>query len=473
MVIEYMKSGQALAGLLVDGVEGTPYVGATLTLDKARGVLIEVPFLTWDETGQFTHVREWFDSRTPPTNLLFQSVEGPISLFDLRWDGHSLPGGLTAARGTIQAGETVLSHRDGALADPLEVEQIRSWLDRLNDWTGLTSVSADLASEPDGRISRARSYTVNVQSAEPVTWEQGEATLTLESVWRSSQEDDDRGRRHLIADDVVLDSSFPQPRPFLDHLVEQRKVANLLVLLYGSRIAFRRHRLRDQRFVDRFANGEVIDTPFVDLVSTRTVRDGSLPMPDHKERPIAYLAQIGHDGLETWAENYKRWKRFILPAVNAFGRPGVLVEETVMSTFTSLEAASREIGPREGESTTYNGRGMPTTATHAYRCIHVLDISWPEQIAATEGLARAIADNYNTIKHADRGNLPDARKSILVSHINRWIIRLLALHLTGKDGTLLTEYRNDPRELWTLQQTFEAYQLSIAADGTWHTNTPI
>lgn len=473
VAVEQLGVGQSLAGLLVDGVQGTSYVGANLRLHETRGLLIEIPFEAYDETGQFTHVRKWFDSHTPPENLLFRSTDGPILLFGLRWSGHSYPSGLAAGLGTIRVGEAVLNSRDGALTDPLLVKQLRSWLDRLNQWTGLTTVSKEVTSDPDGRVSRARRYTVIVESVEAVTWQQDDATLALETTWRSAEENDHLGRRHVIADDVVLESSFPEARSFDDHLVEQRKVANLLVLLYGSQVSFRRHRLRDERFVERFSSGETIDTPFVDVISGRTVRDWAQPMPASTERPIAFLTQIGPDGLATWAANYDPWKRFVLPAANAFGRRDVLVEETVMSTSTSLEAAGQLIGIRDNEETTYGRNGRPTTATHVYRCLHLLGITWPEHIDGIEGLARAIADNYNTIKHADRGGFPDARHSILVSHINRWIVRLLALHLTGKGDDLLKDYRSSTsNELWVLRQYFDGYELGIDAQGAWHTRIP-
>lgn len=144
-----------------------------------------------------------------------------------------------------------------------------------------------------------------------------------------------------------------------------------------------------------------------------------------------------------------------------------------MSTSTSLEAAGQLIGVRENEETTYGRNVRPTTATNVYRCLHLLGITWPEQIVSIEGLAQAIADNYNTIKHADRGDFPDARHSILVSHINRWIVRLLALHLTGKGDDLLKDYRSSTsNQLWALRQYFDGYELGIDAQGAWHTRTP-
>ncbi|MCF4121717.1 hypothetical protein L1785_12060 [Antribacter sp. KLBMP9083] len=471
MPIEQIDFGQSLAGLLVDGVPETPYVGATLRLDEKSGTLVEVPYLSYDGTGQFKHVSEWFDSRTPPQNLLFMSTEGPITLFGLRWGGHSEPSGMTAARGSIQVGEAALGARDGELSDPLTMQQVRSWVDGLNEWTRLSSVSKEIISESDGSVSRIKGLTVTTETAVATAWPQGGANISLQSVWRSVQENDGRGRRHVIADDVVIESSFPDARPFSDHLTEQRKVANLLVLLYGQKIAFRRHQFRDPRYVTRVMSGEVIGKPFVEIVSEQTVRERVLPPPDPQDLrlPLADLAQIGADGMATWAENYDRWRRFILPAVSAMSRVGAFAEDIVVSTSTSLEAASVLIGHRDNEENTYH-RNKPTTATHVYRCLDVVDIVWPEHVGGKESLARAIARNYNEIKHADRGDFPEARESILVSKINTWLVRLLALDLTGQGSDLLSKYRNSD-QLWQLRQYLDGYDLRITPDGRWEART--
>jgi hypothetical protein len=400
------------------------------------------------------------------------STEGPISLFGVRWSGHSSSSGGRSARGSIRVQEAVTAERDGDLTDGLELRQVRSWIDGLNNWTGLTSVTSDFATEFDGTVSRARRYVVTAETAEPVKWQQGDATLTLQAPWQASREGDHRNRRHVIEDDVVLESTFPDVRRFEDHLAEQRKLADLLVLLYGSSIAFRRHQLRDERFVERALSGKAFGTPFVDLVSERTVSEHALPTPDSRDRPIASLSQIGPDGLTAWANNYEKWKRFVLPAAAVFGRRGAFVEDIVVSTCTSLEAASHLIGARPGEEATHRRYGKLTTATHFYRCLELLNIAWPKQIAGIEGLARAIANNYNTIKHPDRGDLPDSRQTILLSQVNRWLVRLLTLYLTDRGDDLLSDYRDSSRLLWKLSQLFDAYELTITGDGNWETHTP-
>lgn len=79
MAIERLNFGESRAGLLIDGVEQTPFVGATLRLEEV-GVEVEVPYLPGDQFPQFAHVDEWFRHRTPPTNMLLRTREGAAML---------------------------------------------------------------------------------------------------------------------------------------------------------------------------------------------------------------------------------------------------------------------------------------------------------------------------------------------------------------------------------------------------------
>ena len=67
-----LEIGDSISGLLADGVEGTPWVGATIKMDRHRGLLVEVPYLQGADDGQFDHVRHWFESRKAPTNMELQ-----------------------------------------------------------------------------------------------------------------------------------------------------------------------------------------------------------------------------------------------------------------------------------------------------------------------------------------------------------------------------------------------------------------
>jgi hypothetical protein len=43
------------------------------------------------------------------------------------------------------------------------------------------------------------------------------------------------------------------------------------------------------------------------------------------------------------------------------------------------------------------------------------------------------------VKHYDRGDFPDHDESYVVSEVNQTIVRLLAIHITGRGDELLGE----------------------------------
>jgi hypothetical protein len=465
MAIEKLTLGDRLTGHLVDGIPGTPYQAAILELSEQYGVRVEVPYVSYDEAGQFKHVQEWFRDEAAPTNLVLHTADGPVSFFGNRWTGHSENMGRNVSLGKLSPAETVLSLRDGDLADELRVQTVRSRLDGLNEWTRLTATTDEHETDEEHRV---QAVTYRLCSPEEVNWRDGKATLSLRAEWTVAEHTDGYNRAVEFSDNVVLESRFDDgPRSFFDHFVAQRKIASLLVFLYGSQISFREHKVQDERFASRLMGGKVYNHPFVELISDRTVRERFTPVPSRKElgRAIAHLQQIGPDGLAEWSEQYDAWSRFILPSAGVLSRKRAYIEDRVISTSMSLEAAGTMIGERPGEKETY-GRDRPSTATNIYRCLDLLQITWGKYVASNVGLARAIANNYNDVKHADRGDFPNSEHTYLVSSTNSLLVRLLALDLTGKGDELLEPYRKGD-ELWDLQQRFDSVGVRVTEKGTW------
>lgn len=456
--------GDSMAVLLVDGVEETPYVGATLRMTET-GIEVEVPYMPGFAVPQFEHVDQWFRRMTPPENVLVHTREGNILLYGCRWSGHSDAAGSRVGSGRFMASETLLHSRDRSLADPLTVKLCQSSVDGLNRWSRITTVTTETSRDEE---QRTNALDIQVKSPEPIEWYQGDATLRVRGTWRFAAREDGYERVHELEDYVVLESEWDEPRPFVDHLLEQRKIAHLLVFLFGTALSFRRHRARDETIAAHLMSGEVFDHPFVEIISARTIRERAQPVPSKEKlgRPLLVLGELGADGLAAWASNYEAWERFILPAVAIIGRRHRFAEDIVMSTSMSLEAAGQLLGERPGESATYY-RNRPATSTYIYRCLEYLGIQWGDYIHSPIGLARAIANNYNSVKHANRGPFPDHAETFLIGDVNELVVRLLAVNLTGQADDLLGRYR-DGSELWGIKQRFDAYRIRIVDDrGTW------
>lgn len=473
MGMRRLEFDESLSGLLIDGVADTPYVGAAFQLTRSKGVTVEVPYLSSPGVAQFGHVQAWFNDQSPPINMLLLTPEGTISLFDVAWSGHSESwGGTRASIGSVRPALAVLGDRDGALTEPLVMAEMHSRLDGLNEWSRLSAVSSDSQTDEDGRI---QSITMLLHRDDGITWQQGDAKMTIRAGWFHSPDQDGYDRNTTVDDNVHIESTFSSgPVPFWEHFVQQRKVANLMVFLFGRPLSFREHKLRDHLFASRMNGGRIHAHPLTEIISRHTYRERLSEIPTKKDlgHPIAHMAQIGTEGLATWSENYESWERFILPSVSVLGRSGRFIEDVVISTSMSIEAAGGILGERDGERETWSrgGTGRPTTATYAYRCLDALDVRWPERIGDRIGLSRAIANNYNAVKHYDRGDFPNHDESYVVSEVNQMIVRLLAMQITGRGEELLESYRNGSN-LYEIKQVLDGYGLRVDETGRWHRDT--
>lgn len=429
-----LEIGDSISGLLADGVEGTPWVGATLKMDRRRGLVVEVPYLQGADGGQFEHVRHWFKSRKAPTNMELFTPEGVVGLFGVVWVGYRAPfEGWKASVGKLQPSVAVLESRNGRFEDPLVIDEVYSWIDGLHGWSGLSAVSIE-PSVYERNI--ANELTLTVKSELVLEWVQGDANMRIQSIWSEVSESDGYQRKVLIADDVSLISSFPSgPRGFEDHYREQQKVRHFMTFMYGQQLFFRRHALRDERYSFMLDGREDLIKPRIQLISSRTFADSvrDVPSRDKLNDLLANFHAVGADGMEAWCVEYEKWERFILPSVNVLGRDGVFAEDVILSTSMSMEAAGELIGECDGEECLKGrGRNLPV-ALCIYRCLHVLGLDLPDEFGDMVALSRAIANTYNTIKHSSRGGFPDGREISVVCELNKLIVRLLALHVANVD----------------------------------------
>lgn len=441
MGIEALKFGQSVAGLLIDGVEDTPYTGATLKLERPRGAVVEIPFIEQDEQNQFSHVSDWFNTTNPPLNMYLETPDGRIGLFGNHWDSHRLSEGVSL--GKIRPREVLLGPCEAPFDTPLALDKVYSRIDGLQVWTGLQSVTHVPSTDSNGFT---QSISVNAERKHSESWRQGDATLHFQSTWKTTLTGDGPESKVNINDGTLLVSSFPEERPFSEHLAEQRKVQDLFTLLFGGPIHFRQHEVSASSIVRRALSGEILHAnPRIPMISADTVGESEKPGPSRTDlqRFLVGFEQIGTIGLERWASKYEAWERFILPAAAVLKRHELYMEDIIVSLSYSLEAAGHIIGKRPGEEDTYwNGR-RPTTSTYVYRCLEALDVDWGVIAPSLSALAKALANAYNDIKHYDRGDFPHPEVQRVVSVVLQYVARLLALYIIADDGALLAGYRKN------------------------------
>ena len=346
----HLDFDESLSGLLDDGVEGTPFVGATIRIDRHKGLVVEIPYLLGTDNQQFEHVRRWFTSRKAPTNMELLTPEGCVSLFGITWLEHRESyGRANASIGRLQPSVAVFDSREGSFEDPLLMDELYSWFDGLNDWSELTAVSVK-PSVDERNIPYQLEFML--RSEPGVEWVQGDARMRIQPTWSESPESDGYQRKHIISDNVSIVSSFDSgSKCFEDHYREQQKVRHFMTFMYGRQLYFRRHALSDVQFSYTIGDGKDPIRPRVELVSSRTCAEFIRDVPS-RSRSIDLLASlqtVEASGMKTWGEAYCEWERFILPSVNVLGREGVFMEDVILSTSMSMEAAGELIGECDGE----------------------------------------------------------------------------------------------------------------------------
>lgn len=426
--------GDTVPGLVVDNVEGTPYITGMLSFEEFKGISLLVPFL--NNVKQFGSVKEWSQNGRPPSNLQLLIDGGAFTLYGCRTSSskHNLGGnGFSTVRVTPR--EVVFKDRDGDFEDELEVTELRSQIDGLTEWTKMGATSYTVKSDLQ---NRARKISVEVQSPPALTWSHGDVMFELSTSWTTDQKEP--GFR--IREWVCLTTKFEASRPCSDHIEQQRKIVALLTLMYGKSIVFRRHDIRDQRFNAKVLTGAVVDVPFFEMISEDTVSDYWRALPEELKHPLVTATKLGIEGLELWLANFEEWARVIQPAAGTLRRPESYVEDHIVNASVSLEAAGHIIGEAEGEKPSWF-RGRPTTATFVFRCLTTVNLDWSEIAATPLALAKAIAGNYNDVKHAKRGPMPPPEHTYVAGKVALLVVRLLALKLMDPTMTLIKAYGDD------------------------------
>ncbi|MGW1315910.1 ApeA N-terminal domain 1-containing protein [Streptomyces sp. NPDC002426] len=456
--------GESITGMLIDGIDDTPYVAATLHLQETTGVQIEVPYIDIPGTSQFDGTAQWFESEQPPRNLLLTSLEGDISLFDCDYSGHTVNYPRGVGLGKVMPSSLVLHRRDGDFDAPLKVKELRSHIDGLIEWTHFGAIKR--TSDTDDK-NLVKKVIIEVSSLNETTWRQGAANMRLGSDWNLNP----APNSVTVNETVSLTSSFEEPQSIGVHLEEHRKVAALLSFIFGCAIYFRRHDVRDPQFSGKTLSGRVVESPFYQLISRSTVKEHAKPGPPRAglDRPLAEFKTLDSKGLEQWAREYDKWDRFIHPAISALNRPGAILENLVVNAAMSMEAAGSLLGQVSGEAVTCRGSGKPTTATYMYRCLIEAGWDWSAVCKSIAGLARAIANNYNTIKHFDRGRFPDPTETYLVSSITALIVRMLAMRVARSDQSAADLFDQPIAEFERLKGEFRANGLIVDDTGSFVT----
>lgn len=460
-LVRHFEADKAYAGLLIDGVAGTPYVVATLTLTAGNGLLVEVPYATVKNAAQFQTVDRWFESREIPEAFQFRGDEIEVTLYGCRMSGRTRHFGRQLAVGRFVAQHAVLGLRE--VSESFDVLTVRSRLDGLREWTGFTATNVD----PDvDEHSVVHGVTITVQSTSELTWRQGDATMVIGTEWEGT----DATTGAHIDEWVTLSSSFEKPQSPDAHIKAQKVVRDLLVLNFGTPLRFRRHALRDPSMpIPRHDESDPVHLPHRDLLLRETTWDHFQPAVEEQllRRPIGWAGNYTEQALEAWANLHAEWARAVQPLESLLNREWFTTEDVVLGANISLEATGHLLNHVPGEEETYRNPAKPnsaTTATRVLRALHAVTADWSRFGVTDIGLARLIANTYNSIKHYDRPQAENEDHVRLVADISQIVARLAILAQLPGSQEIISGYCED-YEFGNVMGGFKHLRVTLTNDG--------
>lgn len=442
-----LVAGDKRVGLLLHSYADEASVTAGVAwLDQNRGFRVELPYLAF--VDQFNDPSSWFDDRDLPANLIFRSEKYNAALF-----GCSVSRIVSAGRisvGGILAREAILYERESHVDAPLTVSTFHSVVDGLAEWTDLKSVEWD-TKDVAGPRGTVRQVHYEVQQRDSITWYQGEAKMMIRTEWGSEQ-DDPRPGIHLN-DEVVVVSKFRTARPIADHLREHAKLRAFLAINFGAKVYFRKHRVRDQLFPFSTMDGKAHGAERHRAYLSETVSEHFRPEPKKNTFtwPILSVRDITDADLTRWAARFDGFSRTILPIAALFRREVNSTEERVINSSMAVEALGQELPVEIGEEATYSKSRRLTTATYFFRVIRFSGIDFAPISPTESALAWALANTYNRVKHADRGDFPNPTHSYFAGELALLAMRVSLMKRLATGTTPIERYNAS----WGVGQLFE------------------
>lgn len=402
-VTNAIELGSVRSGHLFTERSADPVQSCTLTYEGGVGPVLSVPYIRGET--QFAATQRWFQQREPPPTLLFADPAGVVTFSGVRWAGHR---GAGIELGRLTA-DTVILGRPRTVKDEYRFSDFTSTIDGLEEFCGFQPISDNL-DDP----ARARAVTFTVNPPEEVHWRHKGFTYALRS-WAPWSTD---GREVSVQSTATLTTHRRTRALVNEHIAAQWPVRALLLLVLGSEIYWREHRILDDQFPTWMMSGGPHAPQSLQVLSRRTLRDHEQEPADHHKFiwSLFALPDVKAAGLARWLKLYEDpiFRRAIEPTVEVINGATNFLEPRLMMLSLGLDAMGHF---RDGTR-----KRNVKLSDQILRCITAsgLDLS---EIGSAKGIAAAIATMNNDIKHADRPDRPDGVELSLAVDLGLLIMR--------------------------------------------------
>lgn len=456
-----LEPGDVRVGHVLDAYDqADPIQSATLVFDD-RGGELKVAYLLESkehdpEPHQFLRTNSWFkfDSDNLPTTLLFADSRGWVTLTDARVTGSSM-GNIPLGRVRARA---LIFNRPRTIRDEYSVSEFMSTIDGLEAFARFEPIKFDMKTNETG----GHRVELVVDAAESVSWEAGgyEYTIHANVSWTGQD-----GRSFEILDSrPYLETKREGGATIHDHYRAHLPIRALLTLVHGVALSWRSHRLRDDEFPMWMLDGSDRGPSSVEVILEATVRQHRAEEPESGSFVFSAfrLHDLGPEGLTRWVDLYSNddFRRAIEPAVEVINGATKFLEPQLMMLAISLD--------RFGYFRFSDG-SRRAMHEHIEKCLEDADLTWPE-IGSRIGIAKAIANVNNDLKHPDRPDYPETDELAAITRLAEIIARAQLFDLLGVDPKLRVDFlrSNDARHA---AEAFTARGITVNDDGSFgHVN---
>lgn len=450
-----LEPGDVRVGHVLEAYDqADPVQGATLTFDD-RGAELQVAYLLESkshdpEPHQFLRANSWFSFNNGdlPKTVLFADNRGWVTLSGARVTGTSMgnfPHGRIRAR-------VVIFNRPRTVQTEYAVTEFMSTIDGLEAFARFEPVKYDIQRKDDG----GHRVELVVDASENVTWTAGGFDYEVHANVAWTGQD---GRSFDILDNrPYLQTSREGGATIYEHYHAQLPIRALLILIHGSPLSWRSHKLRDNEFPMWMMDGSDHGPSSVHVILEATVRQHRAEEPESSDFVFSAfrLHDLGADGLAKWIELYANddLRRAVEPAVEVINGATKFLEPQLMMLAISLDRFGY-YRYQDGERRAMN--------EHIAKCLEAADLDWP-QIGSRIGIAKAIANVNNDLKHPDRADYPETDELAAITRLSEIIARAQLFDLLGVDDQLRTEFvrSNDARHA---VESFTNLGITVTDDG--------
>lgn len=436
---DHLRTGQ-----LIDGLDGTPYQSCSLSYEHRVGPVLSIPYV--EQAEQFSHIAQWFRSR-PPESIIFHDNLGAVTLTGLKvrsWAGSEFVLGRLRSNVAVFGQPRELKHE-------YKFATLISRIDGLDDFASFSSIASEVENTEHGHR-----VTVVVESKDKVAFDHGgfQYAIRATSPWTSTQ-----GRSFAANAEAVLETTSPDGATADDHLKAQWPIRALLIMANGRKLYWRSHHILDEQFPLWMLDGSSRMHEPCTVLMRRTVQDHEQPEPSRADvsLPLFRLVDLGETGLRKWLDLYQdpAFRRSIEPVVEVINGASHFLEPQILMTVLALDAMGYYRDQRRA--------GNIALSKQIERCLVAAGVDF-SSIGPLLGIAKAIANTNNDLKHPDRQQRPDPIHMSLVAELSTAIMRLQLfdlLDLSAESRTRCATYGDIRQAI----QGFEQTGLRIDATG--------